>query len=912
MSIYQHGDAYLQENAALTNTFISNNSWNYGTGGYDIAAASYDAAVRDALPEVTGPQPILYVFSAGNNGGANDDGSGGAPDTILSPATAKNVITVGATELPRFITNVVTVDGVPNNEIFNSTDNATEVADFSSRGNVGVNVEGLYGRFKPDVVSPGTFVISDASTTWDTNAYYNPTNFGYTTYNNQVVASNSIIYFSYDVPQGAIQLFITLSTNILSGTTNLPALPIYLKANDYPDATDFVGSNSIVLPTNSITLNAGDTLYFYVANNTTSAVNFNLTIEALTTNDVGDYYSVLQTLNSGVGPYYRYESGTSMAAAGVSGLLACMQEFFQSKGFTNSPALMKALLINGSRGLSDSYDFATAGSINPTSQGWGRPSLPIILPPGYTNLSSGNMGSMPVQFYDQNITNALVTGQQTTRNITVANASQSQDLRITLVWTDPPGNPTAGIKLVNDLDLIVTNLNTGEVFFGNDIVPGSTYNEAYDTNNAPIIDSVNNVENVYLEGPLTNSYSVTVYARRVNVNAVTGSTNGILQDYALVISSGSGSTATNALTVTAGTTLSASYISNLIVLSNAAPLLNQRVGANSQFSGSTNGTQEQWNFYVFTNTLALTNATFTNVVFATFLPPNLGVVRMGASQELAAPDVDATRYVGADVDLYVSTNPALTNLNPVVINSAFKSVGRTGSEVVFFTNSTPGQVYYIGVKAEDQEGAQFSIVGFATDIPLSGTDGAGNVNINMNPIPLVIPGGSSTLPSSVAMFGVCVSRIMVRKIVVTNSVTAQNFGDYIGSLSATPHSAVLNNHSLFTNANDATEVLVYDDSGENEFPGSLTSAGPGSLTSFAGASSQLYTFTMVNDSSIFDNGKINYMTLHLEPQPPTGRALFADDSSRFLVLRLRGHSAECNQPDDFRDRQYPAGGSVRR
>ena len=46
-------------------------------------------------------------------------------------------------------------------------------------------------------------------------------------------------------------------------------------------------------------------------------------------------------------------------------------------------------------------------------------------------------------------------------------------MRITLVWTDPPGNPIASVKLVNDLDLVVTNLDTPNlVYFGNDIAAG--------------------------------------------------------------------------------------------------------------------------------------------------------------------------------------------------------------------------------------------------------------------------------------------------------------------------------------------------------------------------------------------------------------------------------------------------------
>ena len=52
-----------------TNAMISNNSWNYpNSQEYGLASASFDAAVRDALPYVEGEQPMVYVFSSGNAG----------------------------------------------------------------------------------------------------------------------------------------------------------------------------------------------------------------------------------------------------------------------------------------------------------------------------------------------------------------------------------------------------------------------------------------------------------------------------------------------------------------------------------------------------------------------------------------------------------------------------------------------------------------------------------------------------------------------------------------------------------------------------------------------------------------------------------------------------------------------------
>ena len=91
---------------------------------------------------------------------------------------------MGAIEQPRFITNqawqCATVNSTnlceTNQPWLGLTDSSGTVAAFSSRGNVGVGVEGTYGRFKPDVLAPGTFVISARSTEWDQAAYYGPLN----------------------------------------------------------------------------------------------------------------------------------------------------------------------------------------------------------------------------------------------------------------------------------------------------------------------------------------------------------------------------------------------------------------------------------------------------------------------------------------------------------------------------------------------------------------------------------------------------------------------------------------------------------------------------------------------------------------------------------------------------------------
>lgn len=741
-------DAYLQETAAQqnygsgarTNAMISNNSWGYGTFNYNSASASYDSAVRDALPGVTGSQPLLYVFAAGNSGFGTTNGFGGQVGTVLSPASAKNVISVGALENFR---------GFTNEFLAGYTDSDNEVASFSSRGNVGVGTEGTFGRFKPDVIAPGTFIVSTRST----NAFSDP---------------------SLDL-----------------------------------------------------------------------------------------------------GPYYRYESGTSMAAPAVSGTLALMQEFFEQKlkqGY--SPALFKAMLINGARSVNSNYDLRVRKALN--IQGWGLVNLTNSLAVPLTNLSEPS--HWPVRFIDQSPTNVITTGQTHTWRVVLSPEARSLPLRATLVWTDPPGNPGAAIKLVNNLDLIITNLDTGEIFVGNNIPLGADFNAADTTNSVSNPDFVNNVENAFLDTPLGTNYSVSVIARRVNVNAVTANITDIVQDYALVLSSGNGELTDPFVSFTKE--VGPGFTPPVVTITNGVPLLNQRVGANFQLVPGTNGTAAQWNFYSFTNVFLTNNPTGmtngSNVAFVTFLPPNLS----------------RPRNLDADIDLYVSLDSQLTNLNSAVVSNSFKSLHRGGTESVVFTNSPvgPDVVYYIGVKSEDQQASEFGIVALSTDLPFDSAGADGSRILRGYPSNVVIPDGSPESPGGALVFAIGVEPVVAANVTVENQITHESVGDLLGNLSHEDQFVVLNNHNRFPDIPGPVYLLNYDDSGSGQTFFSRHTDGPGSLNNFIGQTSSGVWLLTMTDDSIGRTGVVNSLTITIAPQPgSTGsgidltNSVFANQWNYYLI-----------------------------
>lgn len=200
-----------------------------------------------------------------------------------------------------------------------------------------------------------------------------------------------------------------------------------------------------------------------------------------------DLYSPIASSNTAYDTY----SGTSMASPNVSGTLALLQQHYKNthSGTAMRSATLKALVIHTADEAGDypgpDYSF-----------GWGllnaRRAALVISEDGYQNV------------IDEQVLN---NGASYSRTI---NATGNEPLKITIVWTDPPGTPPAAAldppdtMLVNDLDLrVVRNTSTYYPWKLDRNNP-----TAAATNNSE--NDIDNVEQVYIENPAAGSYTIIV------------------------------------------------------------------------------------------------------------------------------------------------------------------------------------------------------------------------------------------------------------------------------------------------------------------------------------------------------------------------------------------------------------------
>ncbi len=144
---------------------IHSNSW-----GSNNNLGKYTAFSEDVDDFVFNHPDMLVVIAAGN--------SGSAGSTVSAPGTAKNCLTVGAAESVRPLPGSISI--TPNlqdadhnpataktsvpltlNSFSLQADNYDDIASFSGRGPLNDTGD---TRLKPDIVAPGTFILSCRST----------------------------------------------------------------------------------------------------------------------------------------------------------------------------------------------------------------------------------------------------------------------------------------------------------------------------------------------------------------------------------------------------------------------------------------------------------------------------------------------------------------------------------------------------------------------------------------------------------------------------------------------------------------------------------------------------------------------------------------------------------------------------
>ncbi|MBN1810867.1 MAG: S8 family serine peptidase [Anaerolineae bacterium] len=499
---------------------IHNDSWGSVGNRYDTWAQTADQFIWD--------HPDMLVVVAAGNGGI-DRGLDGLidPGSLYSPATAKNVLAVGASESLRTGQGYTgdyghspTGANFPADPVHSDTisDEPWGLAAFSSRGPTPDN------RIRPDLVAPGTNILS-ARSHHPAATYPQTYNADYAFYSGSSQAAPLVSGAAALTRQWyATQEAITPSAALLHATLIHGAAD--LAPGQYGTAlTGTVVSSDDVEGTYVWTSTTWVVTGTYGTHSPTNAwvaqgaapgfrrLDATLNLSGATLPQL--LFWNRRLLDGSTARIYACGSQRVLYDPNHGGQIGWAQEAISittCAGVTNALVRFELQCTSGCGTASPDFwavdditiaDGARLAEITPPpdpGQGWGRLDLVgSLLPQPSTSR------------WLADISPGLQTGESLRATVTVTDTSVP--LRATLVWSDYPASPAAAVALVNDLDLVLETPS----------------GEAIHPNGLSSPDRTNIVEQVTVQASIAGSYQLVVHGYNIPFGP---------QPFALVVTAG--------------------------------------------------------------------------------------------------------------------------------------------------------------------------------------------------------------------------------------------------------------------------------------------------------------------------------------------------------------------------------------
>ncbi|QYE35683.1 S8 family serine peptidase [Polymorphobacter sp. PAMC 29334] len=205
-------------------------------------------------------------------------------------------------------------------------------------------------------------------------------------------------------------------------------------------------------------------------------------------------------------PHYAFMGGTSMAAPLVAGAAALVRQYFtMRRRHIPSAALLRATLVNGTERLTH-VDAVAAPVGEPNyHQGFGRLDMRRTLP-------DDERSSMCLVFIDTLRQPELDFQESGEMRQWTLRTSDPGELRLCLVWTDPPAN---GVQ--NSLLLVVDEVGTPRKWSSNQDIPQTHCLPTALAGLGPFVsrDARNNVQSVRVTDMVTGTYIISVVASNI-------------------------------------------------------------------------------------------------------------------------------------------------------------------------------------------------------------------------------------------------------------------------------------------------------------------------------------------------------------------------------------------------------------